>query len=167
MYCCFSVIRAFCTCRQGTLLCWWKIKEWLNEPKVQVQLRNSACCLCRTWPRAYNPGLDLDHGFISVVDIPGQLPSFCGTDHAVGLLSCWWDFWCSQNKNLCSELMIPQSTTLVIWGGLAGAPLSSLIFFFSTKLAGSGRTWNHFTFHLALAQLKQESLCLETVEVWK
>lgn len=166
MYCCFSVIRAFCTCRQGTLLCWWKIRvaEWAKSASAAQEF-----CLL---PLPYlTPGLRSWSGFGSWLYICcGHTRSaaiLCGTDHAVGLLSCWWDFWCSQNKNLCSELMIPQSTTLVIWGGLAGAPLSSLIFFFSTKLAGSGRTWNHFTFHLALAQLKQESLCLETVEVWK
>lgn len=53
--------------------------------------------------------------------------------------------------NDCPEPHLP------IWGDwLAGAPLSSLTF--STQLAGSGQT-----FHLALAQSKQESLCLRRV----
>lgn len=59
--------------------------------------------------------------------------------------------------------MIPQNMTLVIWRGLAGAPLSSLIFFFQPNLWVLAELEITFTLYLALAQLKQESLCLETV----
>lgn len=43
------------------------------------------------------------------------------------------------SKNPCLELMIAQSPTLVIWGWLAGAPLSSLTF--STQFCGM---WQNF-----------------------
>lgn len=145
----FSILRVFCACRD-----WYPAllmeSKWLNEPNMQNQLNNPGCCSSTTWCQAQGPGLELDHGFTSV------WPYLAGfhplrerpySEHSQRLMRS-----SVQSKNPFLELMVPQSLTLVIWGWLTVQPLSSLTFLI--QLEGSGRTLDHFAFHLALAHLK-------------
>lgn len=50
-------------------------KELMNEPNMQVQLSKPDCCPSANSPQAQDPGLELGHGFTSMVAICSQLPS--------------------------------------------------------------------------------------------
>lgn len=49
--------------------------EWLDESNMQLQLSSPGCSNPSAWPQAQDPGLELDHGFRSVVAIFSWLPS--------------------------------------------------------------------------------------------
>lgn len=145
----FPMLWVFCACRDWYPALLMETKSgWMSQ-----KCKTSSAILAAAPPLPDPRPKVLTWNQIMALHLCGQIWLVaipCGTGLAVSIPKGMRSSVQSENPFL--ELMIPQSLTLVIWGWLAVQPLSTLTFL--TQLAGSGRTSDHFAFHLALAHLK-------------